>query len=90
VRAENRCTLFLTPRWRRNFWPDSVRPSCRATRLARGKNDVDGGEPKAGNGINHVAGADYRSSPMRIYLQDYAALLGFTLSLLFILTIAFA
>jgi hypothetical protein len=31
-----------------------------------------------------------RISPMRIYLQDYAALLGFTLSLLFILAIAFA
>ena len=28
--------------------------------------------------------------PMRVYLQDYAALLGFTLSLLFILAIAFA
>ena len=28
--------------------------------------------------------------PMRIYLQDYAALLGFTLSLLFIFTVAFA
>jgi len=27
---------------------------------------------------------------MRIYMQDYAALLGFTLSLLFILVIAFS
>lgn len=48
------------------------------------------GNQNEGTGLTMSPEPITGAHPMRIYLQDYAALLGFTLSLLFILTIAFA